>query len=1000
MSNILSFTAACRQLGNAGQQFVLATWRAPFTGGWTRMVVVGTPVLFITAGSGAAIFYIMNTVLRGAGRKGSEGLSAIYKFYHRPKVVPFKPQPQPNEPIPEKKNENPISQKSNQSSLIIKQPLPIDAAKERNASLIQLLDLVEKYVIEPWIVKNDKLLEKAAKINDPFLNAMLRDPNGLKSWLQSMALCRLGMVWDQIENQYVQMKTPPPPTIESIQEQVKAQNLDDTLEKNLLTTLENKNIAGFQEAVTKSSCSNSVKLTLMNLSFQLNILLSEARVNEKEKQNEQKEMLKTFALTMNHGVATTLNQMTLIIEGWFKVMEHISPSSNRLTWSQLLPSNPQQKNENLDVSNFDNLVLKISKIVTGQLSEKYLQPLWDKKQSAWKKDLEEELSKIENKEVINDFLNGKIDEKTFLTNQSYSLSTALTSHLSFIRAMNGLNGKNQLLKESMHETPFYLMTQIEPTLNMGLNKLAEMISQISFERTIPKLVSYFQALLHCCTAMQKVRDNYDQSILYASQIINPINQAHPLEGALIKGKIDAQKAKGIANLCNDRERQISGRDIVKQLGTSMHKTIRVGQAHSKVQEETWVRVTKERLKGVFRLRIAEYTKDHWLFALFEKVSSGISLNLFPGMESMAKILALGVQTFIEEEGTIAIQQNLNTLTSTTFISETLSVSIVSGLIESNKEDDKWKTNLSMLRWTYAYLGDQEQEQVKRHLSFQFPDHEIYEARLKDLTQMPTDNKDLLDSIRSMKDQEKKFDEALEQIAEARHHFKNPNDDDKKAIAKLEEGYGKLKRERDLKKFARVKNLVLYVANEGLNEPLNFAGGENLKKIILAVIQEVLTLFTYQELVKHWFFTLVDLIVDELEEKNETENLKEASHLGEETPSLLDFIKPQQKQELLPQLTDLVSTSSKQNKAGWFNAQGWMTWGATQVSWLVPTTIWGYIGEAFKEPPRLTPKNLQDKLFEKVTEFGTDPSGLSALVIEALSENVADPRPERDKEIKI
>ncbi len=174
MGTPLSFSAACGQLGNAAYGVVSAAWRAPFTGGKLRMVTVGLPVLFVTAATGAVVYTVMTTILGAVYSKCKSGAHHIHKrFFENRTVRPIYPDsPRDQERrVQRRQAEIPLdhSQEIERrgsvdevQELVVVAPLPRNAAEERNKALLKFLDLVDRYLIDPWVIKNEKLLRKAA----------------------------------------------------------------------------------------------------------------------------------------------------------------------------------------------------------------------------------------------------------------------------------------------------------------------------------------------------------------------------------------------------------------------------------------------------------------------------------------------------------------------------------------------------------------------------------------------------------------------------------------------------------------------------------------------------------------------------------------------------------------------------------------------------------------------------------------------------------------------
>lgn len=1046
MGTPLSFSAACGQLGNAAYGVVSAAWRAPFTGGKLRMVTVGLPVLFVTAATGAVVYTVMTTILGAVYSKCRNGARSIGRYFENKSVKPIYPDsPRDRERNVQRRNADiPLDQSQLTESRdsidevvevpVIITPLPRNAAEERNNALLKFLDLVDRYLIDPWVIKNQKLLKKAAQTEDPFLNAMMEDPGALRAWLRSIALWQLGVQWDELETKYVKMETPAPPTLKSLELQVRAAQLEEPLCETLIRQLrseEEGRVAAFQDIVTHSKLSHDKQMALMAISLQFAVIVRPEPVDELAQSAATDKIRTNFATIMHHGMAISMTQTSVMIEGWMAVIEQMSSHSQRLAPHEDRHELPRVSEDLLASrmeTKVEELVRKTSAVLSGELSGKYLLPLWEKQQGEWERSIGEALGKegvVDRSPahtLVNRFMNDpKMTEADFLlAAESYGLSTALTSKIAFFRSIRMMQTKGEALVETIKTLPASLLLQVESVFTGTLHKSAKMMSEINLETTVPRVVNYALDLLGCCRAMQAVRDQAavetEEFEMVDEQAERP--EATPLMLALAKGKQQGQ-AEEVQDLCiRIPEPLVTGPAVIERLGSRAHKAVRLSQPET--QERTWIRTTKERLEGLLRVKAAEYTREpegQWLATLLKSKPNGnggtsligslLSLQnklwkLLPGAESVAKILVMGVQTFIEEEACEGVQKQLNELTSTGFLSATIGKTVVKGLVDQSKDRSDWEENLPLLQQAYAFLLPDEQKSVLKHLSAQFQEVREFEQRQSELTAPPRNSREQNEQIALMKRDEDILAQSLETITKAYKVLKKDEAGNREEIASLREAYGKIKRERDLKQFARIKGLVIHVADVKLEEKLNFTGGGSLKQIILAVIHEVYTLLSYQEVVKHWIFTIVDLLLDELEEATsptralpdrDLAHREEVGSSHDEIPSMLDFIPEQQQRVLLDQLCGLMETSSQQEASGWLSVGAWMKSGARLATGWAPRTVWGYIEQAFKEDLRITPPQLTELALQKFEAFATDPSGLADSVIQALVESVADPRPE-------
>ncbi|MDN3508605.1 MAG: hypothetical protein P0S93_01010 [Candidatus Neptunochlamydia sp.] len=1040
MSTPLSFNAACRQLANAGYEVVSAAWRAPFTGGKIRMVAVGLPVLFVAAATGGVIYAVMITILRTACNKFRNGASHIYKkFFESRTITPIYPKdPQDQEGVQRRQVEIPLNQLSEMSEsehcdsvgetqkLAFAAPLPKSAAKERNEALLKFLDLVSKYFIDPWVIKNEKLLKKAAQTKDPFLQAMVEDKEALRNWLRSIALWQLSLQWDQLEAKYVKMETSSPPTLKSLQRQVQAAQLEENLCLDLIKQLQSNDdgrVTHFQQIVTASNLPRDKQMVLMAISLQFDVLLRPKSSDDSAQPPPNEKIRTNFAMIMHHGMAISMTQISMMIEGWIAVIKQMSSHSLHLNLQEdrqkpkRAPENPDLNTKKINTE-IKELVKEASTTLSKELSQHYLLPLWKKQQNEWEHSIREALGKeaVESNspahKLANKFMNDfKTSETEFLLNKySHDFSSALISNTAFFRSVRIMQTKESALLKTIATLPESLLLQIEPVLTGMLHKSARMMSEINLKTTVPRIATYAIDLLGCCRAMQEVRAQQALQEDYRFEVIvDPKhNEQHEVTQLLLSALTEEEQVKAVQKLYLEiPEPILTGQAVIDKLGSKAHKIVRLSQPD--IQERTWIHTTKKRLEGLLRIKAVQYTqepKGQWLATLLKSKSNGgdgrtsligslLSLQnklwkLFPGADSIAKILIMGVQTFIEEEACERVQKQLNKLTSTEFLSATIGKTLVKGLIDQSKDQKNQEGNLSLLQDAYAFLLPEEQQSILKHLGTQPQDQQG-----KELQKLLKNSSNRNNLILKMQREEETLAQAIETITKAYKVLKKNQTRNHEKIASLQKVYGKIKREKDLKQFARIKKLVVHVAGVKLKKTLNFRSGPSLKSIILSVIHEVYTLLSYQEVVKHWIFTIVDLLLDELEEGTSSRRTRQIdplleSNTGENIPSMLDFILPDQRKILLQQLSELMQTSSNRKGSGWWSMSAWMETGATLASNWVPKTVWGYIETAFKKDLETTPPHLTKLALQKFKTFATNPKGLANTVIQSLIENVADP----------
>ncbi len=959
MDNI-KFNAALKQFGHASLDLAWETLKYPFSGDWKRMVVTGLPLLFVTAGTGAVIYTVMTRSLRAVGDAFSSVSNKFFNFFSWRTVNPNPP----HNPRPSRVFNQVVRQPSPEAvpqaqDLPPLEPLPVDAAEQRNKALIKFSILVEKYVIDPLMEKKE-------------LYAGIQcTPQELKSWLMSVSLWRLGLVWEDLEKQYIHMKMAPVQTKETIVAEAKRLNKDigKVFEDNM----------GHQtiwDAIDKSPITHKQKITFLGLLMQLEAIAKGAGVQEESKKADENEIRKKFALSMHSGMANTMTHMGDIIEGWLAVM-----NKPKISLTLFPPGSPSA--EHLEENPLSGLVKDVSTQIKHELTTKYLLPVWKKKCAEWNQSVAQGLGEV-NHTLFEQYMNGEISETQLLENQqSYPLSTTLTSTLFFMKAFRMLGkdmGRFEKSTEYLLETVF---AQLTPTVSDTLSKVADTLTQINFETTVPKVVDYFIALLDSFKTMQVVGDNsadLNRSVLPGDGFIEAMKRAG----------VEGKDLENIQSLHLGTQNQVSGRKIVKRFPEGkIHKVV-LRSFESSIPEQGWIRESKERLRTVLLMRAEKYSQEEgtWLSRLLRSSGTGQPANLMslflsysnkvreiPAFDGIMTFLLSGVEAVLEKQAIHSAQEALNEYTSTGVLSTTIIISVVKGLIA--KEDAQWNKNLPLLQQTFGFLQKEEQETVLKHLAA-ICDVQTFEAR-----------KQAIEGAKPMPslEEEQKYQSAINTISAA---LTQMDEENYELVAETLERY---KRAKELKQFERMRTVVTLVANQYLGEEVfNFKGGDVLKSIALKIIHEGLNLLACQELVKHWIFTIVDLLIEELEENSHSEEVSQ-SIIAEKPQSLLDLIPTEKKDKLLYSITGLMSDAQKDTS--WFSIQNMAISGAIKIvnNILPQNTLWSYV-YMLNDKLTISPVQLKDKVISMVGDYGKKPDGLSASIIESLTEYVADPREEK------
>lgn len=973
------FRSSFIQFGHSAADLVATTAKLPFSGGWGRLVLFGPPVLLLYGG----VAYLVSKLAIRLLSSAAHYLYAITKsLYNRIKTrfSPKKPVPAPpstnSKPSSQPVSIPPIFAAAKPSVPIVHppqvvyqpKPLPADAAKDRNQSLLKFSAVVEEFVIDPLVKKKDLI----AGINC--------SEKELKTWLISMTLWSLGKAWDELEGQYVKFNTSPVDTLESVQKQASFIDPDigKFFEQNKLLT----DYEAILKGINGSNLSDKNKLALVALYYKYEAIIKGAK-NPKNSATEEDEIKQKFAKAMNHGMATTLTHMIDIVQGWLTLVDKPSVA--------LIPVFPASAQAPIAAApdKHSLLVDEVSIQLKENLTNKYLVPIWIKKYQEWKKDVEQELRKLklDDPNILENYLKGSIDEKKLLeSSDSGKISTSLTSAIFFMKAMSVIGDDPKNLQPPIQGFLSSLFNQASPTVAETLRKSSDAITQISFERTIPQFADYFIELLNYCVTMQNAQ-NTSGSVGNASDDLNSFFAE--LEKIGFKG-FDPYKNIRI-------ERHASGIDIIKNFDADkIHKVV-LRTFDSPKYEEGWIRYKKDQLKTVLRIHAEKYAnqQDSWIARLFKTNLAVKSPNLltqilslpsklgqFPAAEGLMTIFFSGIEAFVEGKGVISAQTSINEITSTGYLSNIIITSAVKQLIVKNK----WKENLPLLQEAYLYLQPDEKEQIEKHLAAVFDSNEFI-VKKQEMENSKSILKGRKDKIEELQKKENDLDNLLNKLSNTLNDPLLTTS----SYGLISSTIEKIKREKELLQFNRTKALVLLMI-EDFFKTSDYTQylPDDLKKACIKFIAEAMKLLTCQELVKHWIFSLMDLLIDELEETTKRTQSQAASHpkVQDSQKSLIDFIHPQQKDQILDSLCSLMNTAV--NDVGWTS---WALTGAVNIAMSYQYTrdkLWDSIVKQ-KAKFEYTPSQLNDKIMNSIGDFGKKPEGLSSSLIDWLTEHLADPR---------
>lgn len=968
-SNIHLFRAALQQFGYAGYQLLDATFKLPRSGDWKWKIATGLPLLLISSGIGTLIFKIMTRCLYAAGIGVVEGSRMVYRRFFETKNVRHIPPPrnakslhrstQPQSPTNESKNLLNVVEASQPP--VKKALLDVNAAKERNNALMQMLDLIDKFVIQHLGPQKD-LLKNLGYEQEQF-----------NAWIKSMVLWRLCLTWDYFEDQYLQMKAPAVLSKEQII--VAAKQIDPSIGELIEKGDQEESKNPLNVIYDSTTLTQQRKLELLALVIKLQWLSGGQLSDTSLRSEEEKESLKRFAMLMNHGMANTLTHMTSIIQGY--VVALAPPQV------EMLPVLPPAKSDNKSEAAMSPLaptVKGVFEALQKELTSNYLQPLWVKKFQEWNQDASSDLS---------EFIGGKQDEKTFLKQEaSETLSTSAMADTFFLRAATSMHGDGQKIKAAINSVLKSFFDQIENTTMDLLLKSTDALDTIPFESIVPKLTDYLIKVLECCKVMRNdtISDQTGHALQQVpEELANALTQNQVFENQQLFNELYLKTSS-----------QVSGEEMVGRFNRFneefIHNAARRG-LDSSTHEQGWIKEKLVALQTIFKLSAEKYAQmeGSLLSRIFAASQTnqpstlvGLLINVvqklrkIPALESVMAFLFSGIEATLVHKSVEAVQSSLNDLTTTSAISTFVGVTVVKGLISK----EKWHDNLPMLQQAYRFLRPEERKGIDKSLESLFSTE--WGARQHDLTELK--NSQLDTQIDEMIKLEDKYQELIESISKKILDLsKNPEKNEDVTV--LTDACQKLKRQKELEQFARIRTLVLFVAEKELAKVEKLPSVA--KEIALRGVHDAMNLLTSQEIIKHWIFTITDLLLDELQEVRTSREISSKRVIKNYT--LLGLILPEKKDALAKAITSMMSAANQDQ--GYLSIAAWGAWFSNKVVQWSPTVVTQHIDTLIQESSFNTfnSSDPKEKFLKSLEGFGRDPHGLSEVVIQLLRQHVADPQ---------
>lgn len=880
---------------------------------------MGLPVLFLTVGVGAVIWGVASAIIRRMGNawanRSTPQERVVVEVHHYYGHIP-----------PVKKEAD--ATENGEDTRIKRVPLPVEAAKERNNAFGKLIKLLDEIVIDPWVLKNQKLLEKGKKI-DALFETMIESPEELRAFLRSMALWQFGIHWKKGEALYLKGQLPPPPSLETIVKEIKALELEEAVQARLLElasplkegeSVDNKVILFLGEA---RQVKNGKGEKLAALALRLEGILTQQPKDEGEVQQEQAKALYTFAAGMNDVVANSLIHVTGMIQGFLSFEKKTSPKKQEAQPAPALPLAPPAPPPfpTPRRTRVKREVEAVIRAVSKELQENYSTPLYTKQREGWERVATRDLA-VDS--PTSQFLNSTIDDTALLAApETEHLPTDQLSGVFFLRAMKMIEGKKDFAG-FIQRIPESLLHQIQPTLVGLLDQSLGMVEKINLERTTVRIFEFAGQLLDCCEAVKGCG-------VAPADMTRSFMGASPAENKLIPALRDGGVAEDrlihlsllAGTTPNNTEQETA---IIQKLGKTAHKNVDPKHRDPGQVERDWLEDKLTKIKRLVRENTTDYN-GQWLATLLTKrgmesqagwITALLSAKdrvqaFFPFLAKVFEFLMLGAQGLIEKEGIAGVQKALDEFTSPGPLSTFIAATMMKSFLNLSTTNADWDKKRLFLQKVYQYLSPKEQALIDTHLKYLYKDDKL-EQRTADLKGgSPSPAQELIT-------EEATYHTALAELEKANEELKKMPETNKEKIQELERAYHDLKKNLGLKQFERVKGLVLFVADHHLKPIFDFTGGGAVLTAIMTVIQEAFNLLRYKKVVKHLIFTGVDLLIKELEI---TSGLKPADEdtfhpqtYDQEIPSIFEIAEKHKLDEnLMGRVATFASNCNRHGMAG-------------------------------------------------------------------------------------
>ncbi|MCB1115947.1 MAG: hypothetical protein KDK71_05700, partial [Chlamydiia bacterium] len=509
----------------------------------------------------------------------------------------------------------------------------------------------------------------------------------------------------------------------------------------------------------------------------------------------------------------------------------------------------------------------------------------------------------------------------------------------------------------------WLLNLIAPFANTTITKLEKFLAQFSMTRITLTLHHVASELLDCCLAMKKATGDHGNPM--NNSWVMPNVENDPRVQQLEELNINREDAKQILDYSAKYTSGANASDVLANLKSTYADVIgnqdlekrQIGESANKLQQAF------PTLKPL--IEDPQLTDSNTLFALLaSQITSSTQEASF-----FSHATVLGIPHLVKNRGPEVAQRILDRVSSTGFISTSITKLLITSSLTLTTDNETWKELLPFLQLVYSSMTEEDQKYIRTHLSYLYSGEQL-KTRIEELqSEIPQDKRPpIYDTLQKVLDEETQLSGYLAML--------QPHIED----AKIQEMHKDLTRQLELKQFEKAKALVLFYVNEKLFKA-NFDPTGYLIQVITKIVEGAFDLLQYQAVVKHLIFTAIDFLCKEPESIKDVQN----GH----TPSMFEIMEAYKHNERLE--SKALEVAQAYNNE--WDLSSFLVTGAKNFLDLAGFNIWTPLRNKFNENLRLTSANFAHLVTKQITDAGTDPSSLSAVIIEAMTEFVFDPRVE-------